>query len=179
VLRLFVCIWIPNNLKDKIIKFQQEIQKLPIKTKFVELENLHLTVTFLGNIKESEVDPIIKKLDNITEKIKKFFIKLVGLKIIPNESYVRVLGLNVKAEENVVNLVKKIGETIGGKYYEATKLTLCRVKNVQDKRFLREFIEMNRNIEIGEFQVKSVALVKSTLTRNGPVYETIHESMLQ
>lgn len=179
MLRLFACIWIPNDLRDKIIKLQEEILKLPIKAKFVEPENLHLTVTFLGNIKENDVDFIIKNLDNATKEIKKFSITLAGLKVIPNESYVRVLGVNVTDGRNIVDLIKVIGEAIDGKYYETAKLTLCRVKNVRNKYAFREFIERNRNVKIGEFGVESVALVKSTLTRAGPAYETIHESMLQ
>jgi 2'-5' RNA ligase len=178
MLRLFACIWVPNDLRDKIIKFQKEVQKLPLGTKFVEPENLHITVTFLGDVKEDKLNSIISKLDYITKTTKKFSVRLMGLKVIPNESCVRVLGINLMDGENVVDLIKKIGASIGGKYYEEAKLTLCRVKKIQDKHSLREFIERNRNIEIGGFEVRSVALVNSVLTRSGPIYKTVHESTL-
>lgn len=179
MLRLFACIWIPDSLKDKIVKLQEEIMKILVKGKPVERENLHLTITFLGNVKEEEVDSIKKKLDVLTKDIKKFQISLSGLRVIPNESYVRVLGVNVKDNEKIINLIKSVGNSIGGKYYETTKLTLCRVKNIKDKKMLKDFIEKNRNIVIGSFEVKNIALVKSILTRGGPIYKTIYESELQ
>jgi len=179
MLRLFVCIWIPDELKEKIVNLQEEIKNIPITAKFVERENLHLTITFLGNVKDGEIDSLKKKLDMTTKHIKKFQIMLSGLRVIPNEYYIRVLGVGKKDSEKIIDLIKSVGDTIGGKYYETNKLTLCRVKKVRDKKMLRNFIEKNQNVEIGFFEVKSIVLVKSMLTRNGPLYKTLHESKLQ
>jgi len=152
--------------------------KLPIKAKFVEKENLHLTVTFLGNVSEEKVEYLKSQLDLSVKDVKKFNVKLEGLKIIPNENYIRVIGIQVASDE-MPELIRKVAKYIGGDYHEVTKLTLCRVKNVMNKRTIKEFIEKNRDVKMGEFEVKSVALVKSTLTRRGPIYETIHESFLK
>jgi len=179
MLRLFVCVWVPDKLKERIVKLQKEIMEIPIKGKLVEEKNFHLTITFLGNVKEDEVDSIKKKLDLVTKNIKKFKISLSGLKVIPNESYVRVLGINVKDSEKIINLIRIIGKEIGGKYHEMTKLTLCRVKNVEDKRMLKSFIEKNRNVEIGGFEIENISLVKSILTKSGPLYKIVHKSELQ
>ena len=179
MLRLFVCIWIPEELKEKIVNLQEEITNIPTIAKFIERENLHLTITFLGNVRDEEVDSLKKKLDMTTKHIKKFKIMLSGLRVIPNEYYVRVLGVGVKDSEKIIDLIKNIGGAVDGKYYETNKLTLCRVKKVGDKKMLRNFIEKNQNVEIGVFEVKSIALVKSVLTRNGPLYKTLHESKLQ
>lgn len=178
MLRLFTCVKIPDELCEKIVTLQNEMVKLPIKAKFVEKENLHLTVTFLGDTSEDKVGYLKSQLDLSVEDVKKFNVKLEGLKIIPNENYIRVIGIQIVSEE-VSELIKKVAKYIDGDYHEATKLTLCRVKNVIDKRMIKEFIEKNRNVKIGEFEVQGVALVKSTLTRRGPIYETIHESFLK
>jgi len=178
MLRLFTCVKIPDEIREKIISFQNEMTKLPIKTKFVEKENLHLTVTFLGDTNEDKVEYLKSQLDLSVGDVKKFNIKLEGLKIIPNENYIRVLGIQVVSEEMPL-LIRKVGKYIGGDYHENTKLTLCRVKNVIDKKKIKEFIEKNRDVKMGEFEVQNVALMKSTLTRQGPIYETIHESFLK
>jgi len=178
MLRLFACVKIPDELREKIVALQNEMTKLPIKAKFVEKENLHLTVTFLGDTNEDKGEYLKSQLDLSVEDFKKFNVKLEGLKIIPNENYIKVLGIEVMSEE-MPELIKKVAKYIGGDYHEATKLTLCRVKNVMDKRMIKEFIEENRNLKIGEFEVQKVALMKSTLTRSGPIYETIHESFLK
>jgi len=180
MLRLFTCVWIPNELQEKIINFQKEIMKLPIKAKFVETDNLHFTITFLGNVRDKDVKTLKKRLDTSVENVNTFHVKLSELKVIPSEEFIRVIGIKIKDESGKVsNLIKKVAELIDGKYYEKQKLTLCRVKKIYDKEKVKVFIEKNRNIEIGSFEVNNVALVKSTLTREGPVYETIHESMLK
>jgi 2'-5' RNA ligase len=178
MLRLFTCVKVPDELRERIVTFQNEMTKLPIKEKFVEKENLHLTVTFLGDVNEDKVEYLKSQLDLSVADVEKFNLKLEGLKIIPNENYIKVLGIQVVGEEMPL-LIKKVAKYIGGDYHEDTKLTLCRVKNVIDKRKIKEFIEKNRNVKIGEFEVQSVTLMKSTLTRSGPIYETIHESFLK
>jgi 2'-5' RNA ligase len=177
-MRLFTCVWVPDTLREKIKDIQHEMTKLPIKAKFVETNNLHLTVTFLGGINEDKIEYLKSQIDLAVEDVKKFNVNLEGLKIIPNENYIKVMGIQVVSKE-MPELIKKIAKYIGGDYHEATKLTLCRVKNVMDKKMMKEFIDENRNVKIGEFEAHSIALVKSTLTRNGPVYETIHESFLK
>jgi len=180
MLRLFTCVWIPNNLREKIRNFQKEMMKLPIKAKYVEVENLHFTVSFLGNVKDKELEELKEKLDTSVENVNKFHVKLSELKIIPSEEFIRVIGIKIKdRSEEVSNLIKKVVELIDGKYYEKQKLTLCRVKKIYDKEKVKIFIEKNRNVEIGSFEVNSVALVKSTLTKKGPLYENIHESTLK
>ena len=174
-MRCFVCIWIPDELRSKIINFQNKLKNIPMKAKFVEPENFHLTITFLGEKKERELKEIDKKLEKITRSFGKFQVNLEGLKIIPNESYVRVIGIAVKNSENLKSLIKLVGREIDGSYYENSKLTLCRVKNVFEKEKLKEFIEENKSVKIGEFLVNSISLVKSTLTREGPIYQTIKD----
>lgn len=179
MLRLFACIWIPGDIHKNVQKFQEKIKKLPMKAKFIEPENLHITITFLGSVEEDELKSLIKKIDTITKNVKKFHAKIETLKIIPNEEYIRVIGVNVSNNQNLADLIKKIGDSIGGKFYTTAKLTLCRVKSIFDKQIIKDFIEKNHNVKLGEFVIESVALVKSTLTRQGPVYETIHTSMLK
>lgn len=177
-MRLFTCVWIPENIRDKIKNFQKEVMKLSMKVKFVEVENLHFTISFLGERKDSELPDIIHKIDKITEQIKKFDVKIEELKTIPNENYIRVIGIAVKDTDRIANLIKIIGNAIGGNFYLEQKITLCRVKKIFDKESVKRFIELNKNVKIGEFSVEKVSVVKSTLTKNGPIYETVHDSYL-
>ncbi|MFQ6118469.1 MAG: RNA 2',3'-cyclic phosphodiesterase [Methanosarcinales archaeon] len=179
MLRLFICVWIPNDLRGPIVDFQKEIMKLPMKAKFVEPENLHFTITFIGKFEEKNLKFLKDKLDDSVKNMKKFHVKLEGLKIIPNENYIRVIGINIKDEKNISSLIKKVGKSIDGKYYEAAKLTLCRVKKIYDKQAVKSFIKEKHDILIGDFEIENVSLVKSTLTKRGPIYETIHKSMLK
>lgn len=178
-MRLFACIWVPDTLRKKIKDFQKKMIDLPMKAKFVETNNLHFTVTFLGEISDDKLPDLKNKLDGDVKDIDKFNVKIEELKAIPNENYIRVVGLKVKDSEKIANLIKSVASSIGGKYYLEQKITLCRIKNVFDKKELQKFIKINKNIQIGEFQVDTVSLVQSKLTRSGPIYKTIHDSYLK
>ena len=178
-MRLFTCVWVPDALREKIEKFKQEMVNLPIKAKFVETDNLHFTVTFLGETNEEGLPDLKNRLDESVKKINKFSVKIEELKLIPNENYIRVVGVKVKDSEKMANLIKSVANLIGGKYYLEQKITLCRLKNVFDKKQLKIFIETNKNVKIGEFQVNAVCLVRSTLTKSGPIYENLHCSYLK
>ncbi|MEM0473550.1 MAG: RNA 2',3'-cyclic phosphodiesterase [Candidatus Aenigmatarchaeota archaeon] len=176
--RMFVCIWIPEMLKDRIRKLQEEVRKLPIKCKMVETENLHLTLTFLGNLDENNIEKIKTVMNNLSGW-KSFQVYLKGLKTIPSDNYIRVIGISTESGGNLENLIKTIGSLIGGDYHNQTKMTLCRVKDVIDKKKVKDFIEKNKNISIGSFQVKKISLVESILTESGPHYNTIYEIDLE
>ncbi len=178
-MRLFMCVWIPDELKEKIKNFQQKMINLPMKAKFVETDNLHFTITFLGEINENELSDLKNKLDDSVKDIDKFNVKIEELKVIPSKNYARVIGLKVKDGEKIANLIESVTSLIGGKYYLEQKITLCRIKNVLDKKELQKFIETNEDVKIGEFQVDAVSIAESKLTRSGPIYKTIYDSHLK
>ena len=68
-MRLFVCVWVPDNLRGKIKNFQQKMIDLPMKAKFVETNNLHFTVTFLGKIDEKKIPDLKNKLNGSIKNI--------------------------------------------------------------------------------------------------------------
>lgn len=176
--RLFTCIWVPEELKQKIINFQNNIKKIPIKAKFVEPENIHITLTFIGDVKNENIDDIKKIIQKTIENIKSFDIKIKGLKLISNEDFIRVIGIKIEDNEDMKNLIRKVGNYVNSKFYDSAKLTLCRVKNISDKNYVNEFIKKNKDIEIGEFKVNKICLVESVLSKNGPTYKTLYEFKL-
>jgi len=179
IMRLFVCVWVPDNIRSKISDFQRKIMNLPMKAKFVEMNNLHFTVSFLGERQNSDIAGLKSKLDESVKNIEKFNVKVEELKTIPSENYIRVIGIKVKDTDKIANLIKTVVDSIGGKFYLEEKITLCRVKKIFDKTAVQKFIKLNKEIKIDDFLVNKVSLVKSTLTKNGPVYETIHDSYIK
>ncbi|MBL7169772.1 MAG: RNA 2',3'-cyclic phosphodiesterase [Candidatus Aenigmarchaeota archaeon] len=180
MVRLFTCIWIPEEIVKRIENLQKELLETNIKAKFIKKKNLHVTITFLGEVNENMINEIKMKLDECLKDVNEFHVKICDLKIIPNENYIRVIGVSVNdINEKLKELIRRVGKCIGGKFHEGSKLTLCRVKGAPNKDLLKDFIERNRNVVLGEFHVKNVSLVKSVLTKSGPRYETIHKTKLK
>jgi 2'-5' RNA ligase len=174
--RLFVGIFVPDEVKKEIAEVQDSLTKMPMRAKLVEPENLHLTLTFLGETPDEKVEEISKKLDEVCSKYKGFTTKIGGVMMIPNENYIRVVALDVKSNNDVMeNLRKDIVKQIGGDSYPV-HLTLARVREVTNKNFVRENLK-SVNVE-KFFAAESVHLIKSVVSRRGPVYKSVHESKL-
>jgi 2'-5' RNA ligase len=173
--RVFIGVFVPENFRKKISLLQEEMKKLPMKAKFVERENLHISLSFLGEVAESDVVDIIKKLDFISSHYKKFEVHITNFKLIPNQNYIRVIALDALNGE-LRKISQHIKQDIGGDV-KPPHLTLCRVKNIEDKKIFFEKISQ-LNADIGSFIVDSINLIESRLQRTGPIYTKIHESKL-
>jgi 2'-5' RNA ligase len=175
MVRCFIGIFIPAEKIEKIVDVQKQIQKLPIVVKLVEKENLHICLSFLGDVEEEKIKEICETLDLICKRYKKFEIEISEIKFIPTENYIRVLALDIK--NGVLETIRKnVKNEIGGDS-KPLHLTLCRVKKIENKK---ETVEKIKRIDcnIGKFTIEKISLIKSTLQKTGPVYFSLHDSFL-
>lgn len=173
-MRAFIAIQLPKKVREECIKVQEKIKDL-IKAKFVEEENIHITLKFLGDISESSVKKISKILKDLD--FKPFKLELFRLGVFPSEKFIRVVWIGVRPEEKLLELQKKIDDSLTTLGFKKEKkfeghITIARVKFVKNKEeFVKKLREMKPK-NIG-FEVKSFELKKSTLTEKGPIYETL------
>ena len=166
---------IPEELKEKIIAVENEIKKLPIDCKMVEAGNLHISLSFLGEVGDGEIVDIEKQLDDICSRYSPFEIEVSGIMFIPNENYFRVLAIDCQD-----GMLKTVGRDvrieIGGDV-KPPHLTLCRVRNIKEKEMVVDRIR-KMDFSIGKFAVSGIQLIKSQLQKPGPIYTVLHESRL-
>ncbi len=175
--RCFIGIFLPERVKNEVIAIQNELKNLPIDCKFVEPDNLHISLSFLGEVEESEIEEIKQKLLEIGNSITKFNVISHELKLIPNERYVRVIALDAFDEQKIlIVLSKMIRERMGGDV-KPPHITLCRVKNIVNKPLFIEKIK-NLKINVSNFAADKICLIKSELRRQGPIYSVLFETSL-
>jgi len=173
-MRLFIAIKIPENIKDYIVKIQENIDNPINKIRFVKKEQIHLTLKFLGEVQPNNLEIIKENLKKIT--FIKFSVNLDNIGVFPSESYIRVIWVGLKPEEPILELQRNIDETLKKLFSEEknfkTHITLARVKHIENKEI---FINKLKNMEIEniKFDINDFKLVKSTLTPKGPIYEDL------
>ena len=173
-MRAFIAIDLPIEIRKKIKQIQKKLPEFIGKK--TEINNLHLTLKFLGEIDKKKLTEIKKRLDEI--KFNKFEteIDIVG---VFSEEFIKIVWLHMT---NCEELQKLIDEKLSGLFPKEERfmshLTIGRVKYVKDKK---SFLEKIRKIKIDEikFVVNSFVLKKSLLTTNGPVYENLLEVKLE
>lgn len=177
MIRLFIAIDLPLEIKDYLYLLQQAIIKKidtkKTKIKWVAKKNFHQTLRFISWIDEDKVEIVKKKLKQI--KFKKFKAKLDILKAYPTENNVRVIFVNIIAPEifNIYDEVEEKFKDIGkddSKF--STHLTLGRVKSCKEKERLSKILKETKTKPI-EFEISEIKLFQSILKKEGPVYKEI------
>jgi 2'-5' RNA ligase len=166
---------LPDALKDNIAKVQDILKKLPMDCKMVEGENLHICLSFLGDMEEDKIKDIEEKLDGICQRYNSGDVEISGIKLIPSEKYFRVIAFDCQSGL-LRSLGRDISKEIGGDAYPP-HATLCRVRNVQRKE---DVVDKIKKIDsyVGKFTVSSVEIIESQLGKPGPTYTTLHRSEL-
>ncbi|MBS3086745.1 RNA 2',3'-cyclic phosphodiesterase [Candidatus Pacearchaeota archaeon] len=167
-MRAFVAIDIPQEVRREIIKIQAALPEL--KGKKTEQENLHLTLKFLGEVDEKDIEQIKKKLKEI--KFNSFETEIDSLGIF-HPKLIRIVWLHMN---NCDALQKEIDEKLSPIFEPERRfmshLTIARVKSIKDKNIFLEKIKKIKFDKI-KLKVKNFKLKRSKLTRNGSVYEDL------
>jgi len=176
-MRAFIAIEVSDELREKMTELQKQLSLDGVKP--VEKENLHLTLHFLGEMDETMKEKVIKAMDKLS--CKKFEMSCEGVGAFPSKNYIRVIWVGAEAPE-----LKQIYDQLGTEFARlgfkqeqfSPHITLARVKFLKDKEKLSEFLEENKQLELGECKVEGVFLKKSTLTPRGSIYENVYEKKL-
>jgi len=178
MVRCFIGILIPEELKEYVESIKRELPDLPMNCKFVERENLHICLSFLGETDNSKIKSISENLDSVCTEFSSFDVVIDGMKMIPNENYIRVLALDViDRASNIEKITGEVLKRIGGDSHPP-HLTLCRVKNIRDKQSAVQKIKSIKTENI-PLLVSSIQLIKSELKKTGPVYSSIYDAKLR
>jgi len=171
----------PKEIAGRLVEVQKEV-KVFGDMKLVERENIHLTLKFLGEVRDSDVAKISSELAFLNER-KKFDVTVKGVGVFPKLSHVNVIWAGIADKERINSLQKEVDERLLKHNFPLDErfhphYTLARVKQVDDKEGLKKFIENSNMKEFGSFTTDSVKLMASTLTPKGPVYSAIREYKL-
>ncbi|MBU0894550.1 MAG: RNA 2',3'-cyclic phosphodiesterase [Nanoarchaeota archaeon] len=173
-IRCFISIDVPEKIQKEIKKIQNSLPEFVGKT--TELENLHLTLKFLGEISKEKVEGVKTRLSKI--KFNNFEVELNNLGVF-SENFIRIVWLNLKGAEK---FQKEIDFVLEG-LFEFEKrfmghLTIARIKNIKDKK---QFLSDLKKIKIPriKFSVNCFKLKSSMLRNKGPVYEAIGKYNLE
>jgi len=177
-MRVFIGFFVPENIKNYVVGLQSNLEKLPMRCKMVEPNNIHVCLSFLGDVGSVEVKKIERALSEICAGRSEFEVVVGGIKIIPNEKYIRVIVLEILDSSGALGYVcSVIKERIGGSM-KPPHLTLCRVKSVPDKGVAVAGIKKVETKDDLKFVVDKISLIKSELSRAGPKYGVVHEATL-
>lgn len=168
-MRTFIAIDLPEEVKQYLKGLQKQLGN----AKLTLVKDFHLTLKFLGEVSEEKIEEIKLLLREI--KFKAFKTRLTNIGVFPSENYIRVVWVGLE-EGDIKKLQKDVDDKLQKMFPKEKRfsahLTLARVKFVDNKE---KFIDSIKKIKVDkkEFDVCEFKLKKSTLTKQGPVYEDL------
>jgi len=185
--RTFISVEIPEEAKKKFVPLDNLLRNGTLSLKLVKIENLHLTLKFLGEITKEELKELIETCRIIGETFSPFSLCLKGVGIFPNIKKPRIIWAGVeKGKENLKEITKLLEEKLEKKGFLAEKrefqghLTLARVRRAaKGKKFLENLVEEFKEEQFCSFPVTKFYLMKSELKKEGPTYTVLKEISLK
>ncbi len=182
--RAFVAVEINDpKILDRLQAIQDQFLELGIRMKPVEPENIHLTLKFLGNVRDDHLPKIYHALrENVNTKPpldEGFTAEIHG---IGQFSY-RVLWVGMKQGKDQLKEVFQNAENVLTSQFKFPRenrkfkphATLARLKFVprEKKGAWMRMVNSLREEPIGELRITQAVLKKSELTPKGPIYTTL------
>ena len=179
-MRLFLAIELETKIKNALRIIQDELKQLGGQVKWVEPNNLHLTIKFLGDVQETKLEPLKTSLQNTAKKFPSFAMEIAGVGVFPNIDHPNIIWVGAKETTGTLTtLATQIEEALDSLDFQKEKrgfsahITIGRVKSFKNISHLTEKLNTLTLPNNLRQSVPAVTLFKSTLTPQGPVYEVL------
>ncbi|MFW5903860.1 MAG: RNA 2',3'-cyclic phosphodiesterase [Candidatus Saliniplasma sp.] len=180
--RGFIALDIEPN--DGIRKFMEGLEKTGAPLKMVNPNNIHITMKFLGDTEEDKVREISEVVRRVLAEREPFTIELKGAGAFPHLGYMKVVWIGTEEEPKLKNTAHRIEEELVPVGFPrddkgfSPHITVARVKGGKNKERLSDTIKNYEDFHFKTEKVTKLKLMKSTLTKKGPIYETLEEYYL-
>jgi 2'-5' RNA ligase len=157
-----------------------------VDIKWVEPENMHLTVKFLGDVDTSEIHKVCRAVEESVADIEPFVLQIRGAGAFPNLKRPRTLWVGTgdgseavtQLAQRVESALKKLGFRPEARRFHP-HFTIGRVRRggpgLAD---LGALLKQHEEDEIGRTTVSEVVTFSSELDRSGPTYRALGRAKL-
>lgn len=179
--RIFIAVNLPQKIKEELTDLISTLQKNNQQSfiKWINPENLHITLHFLGYLNEEEIKKVNQIMEEKTQPIR-CELRMINIDAFPNLSRPRVIFIAIEeiGDKRLSNLQKELGIYLEKEGFEIEKrpwqphLTLARIKNsTPGNKF--KFYPVPYSFHLLKFKIRSIDLMESKLERGGAKYKLL------
>lgn len=188
-LRTFIAVDFPQEIKDKIEEITAYFKtQLPPKViKWVDPNNMHLTLKFMGETPVDRLEPIKKVMHQVVMVFPIFEIEIKNLGMYPNAKKPRVVWLGISSEEYLTSLHKQLDQALKelniqpeGRPF-SPHLTIGRVRRSADQESVKavgQTLSQFKVSSLGHVTINEIVYYQSELTPQGPNYTILQSTLL-
>ena len=188
-IRTFIAIELPESVRSALGQIQDQIRKGDYASvKWVAPSSIHLTLKFLGDVDINMVQSLSEAISEASKGISPFHLNLEKSGAFPNLRNPRVIWVGLagdidtlgKLQQNIESALNPLGFPPEGRRF-SPHLTLGRVRDKassHNKRNLGEAVSALKVASSSSFEVQSVSLMRSVLSREGAIYSCLASVIL-
>ena len=177
--RVFIACLLPEALKEKIRKIQGQFQGLPLRV--VPYNNLHLTLVFIGNVREDELVKIQEVVNQVASRFQPFEVCLKSLSPGPLPQRPRLIWLELEPSQSLSELYQSLEQALvrtpgTGYSQKETRpfkghITLARFQRGVRRSFAPRSVSER-------FTIDTLAVMESLLRPKGAFYKAVKKFSL-
>ncbi len=181
-LRTFLAVPLSDDIRQRLVALQERLAGAVDSVRWVEEENLHVTMFFLGDVDAEEIPAVCRAAQGATSEMPAFPVGLKGLGCFPHTRRPRIVWAGVgrgaaELKELYEGLSRHL-EPLGFRREDrpfTPHVTLGRVKG---DLTLAGVLETHGDFEAGEMVAEEVHVCSSELTRQGSRYQVLGRARL-
>ncbi len=177
--RCFVAVFLHPSLRTEMATLQKKLSYSGADIKWVEPDNLHFTLQFLGDVENVRIPSITDALRDCLTDSCRFELELNTIGAFPNLLNPRVLWVGVGAgRERLISLMSTVQEAMKMEGFArdskgfSPHLTIGRVRSSRNLKALTGKLGSGLTVK-GTMEVTEIQFTTSELTNKGPIYSPI------
>jgi len=176
MVRAFVALELSQEIRDQLTIAQETIRYCKAHLTFVDPENIHITIKFLGEVEQAKLQKVMDAIRSVT--FSSFPIK-AGTVMVNNPKRPHTVWCKIEDDgwgERLFNCIEDVLAPLG--FERETRrftphATIARVRSTDPSLF--SVLNNLKGQSYGSSVICGLKLKKSTLRPQGPVYEDLLE----
>jgi 2'-5' RNA ligase len=180
--RAFIAVDLSYVVRAGVDQLIRSLQKKIDGTKWVETQNLHVTLKFLGDVPLNDLHRLIDTLTKAVEPFEAFDLEFLGCGAFPNIHSPRTIWIGCdRGGDQLTRLATVIEDALFDIGYPkehrrfSPHLTIGRIKKEARSQNipLIDMLIAQQGRSFGVCEVDRIVLYSSELTRSGPIYDEL------
>lgn len=178
-LRTFIALEIGSEIRARLGKLQEKLKQTDADVRWVKPENIHLTLSFLGNVSTNKFQPLETALQEKFQSLEPFSLSIQGTGVFGRRNRPSVVWAGIQDSPALMELQQHGIEALDMARIEYNDnrfrphLTLGRFKSFHHLEALFQRLENEKETHFGTLEVKTVKVISSELLPGGAKYTVL------
>lgn len=181
-MRAFIAVELSETARGAVARLQDALRPAGADVKWVEPQNLHLTLKFLGEAEEPRLPELTQVLESAASHLSPFTFSLEGVGAFPRLEYPRIVWTGIQeGKESLVALANQLEEACGRCGFSPEErpfsphLTIGRVRSGKRLAFLVQQLRETTFQTAAPVPAEKIVLFQSILSPRGATYSPLRE----